>query len=351
MSGGPDFFVLTGFLGSGKTTLLRDFLAQPEAADTAVIVNEVGEIGLDGAILAEGANDVPISLLSNGCVCCSLGSDLAGTIESLVEARRRITAEPLRRIILETSGVSKPGPILRSLASLAPLRMRVGVVATFDCERAVELAAFEEAAAQWAGAQTLVLTKRDAVAEAGLHAAREAVRAINPLAEVIDTPDRRTAVLAAFAPVHAGDPIDAVAERWTEMPRTAPHPRIKVMLARFRQPVAWAELAAWLDNLAGLCGDKLLRVKGLVQVEGHAQRALVQSVGTLFGAPRPFAGPANDERSFLVIIARDVDQPEIAALSPRLPMIVSQLGGPSSHGGSAGIFTAQAVEPPAVTSK
>ena len=123
-----DFVVLTGFLGSGKTTLLRDFLALPEAADTAVIVNEVGEIGLDGAILAEGTSGLPMAMLSNGCICCPLGSDLANTID----AARRQPRLPLRRIVLETSGLSKPGPMLRSLAGLAALRLRVSVVATFD---------------------------------------------------------------------------------------------------------------------------------------------------------------------------------------------------------------------------
>ena len=85
---GPDFVVLTGFLGSGKTTLLRDFLAGPEAADTAVIVNEAGEIGLDGVILREEGADTPIAMLSNGCICCQAGSDLAYTIDRLLSVQR-----------------------------------------------------------------------------------------------------------------------------------------------------------------------------------------------------------------------------------------------------------------------
>ena len=78
-----DFVVLTGFLGSGKTTLLRDFLSGPESADTAVIVNEAGEIGLDGVILNEGGGETPIAMLSNGCICCQAGSDLAFTIDDI----------------------------------------------------------------------------------------------------------------------------------------------------------------------------------------------------------------------------------------------------------------------------
>ena len=84
-----DFVVLTGFLGSGKTTLLRDFLAGPHAADTAVIVNEAGEIGLDGVILREGGGDTPIAMLANGCICCQAGSDLAFTIDRLLTTERR----------------------------------------------------------------------------------------------------------------------------------------------------------------------------------------------------------------------------------------------------------------------
>ena len=93
-----DFVVLTGFLGSGKTTLLRDFLTGPEAADTAVMVNEAGEIGLDGMILNEGGNDTPIAMLSDGCICCQAGSDLAYTIDRLLATERPGAIGPLRRI-------------------------------------------------------------------------------------------------------------------------------------------------------------------------------------------------------------------------------------------------------------
>src|ERR1700758_5596733 len=140
MSGGSlDFLVLTGFLGSGKTTLLRDFLNGPEAADTAVIVNEVGEIGLDGIVLRESGDDLPVAMLSNGCVCCQIGSDLAFTIDRLITGKRPDGTGPLRRIILETSGLSKPGPVLRTLATLAEHRMRVAVVGTFDLTRGTEI--------------------------------------------------------------------------------------------------------------------------------------------------------------------------------------------------------------------
>jgi G3E family GTPase len=302
-----EFVVLTGFLGSGKTTLLADFLALPEVADTAVIVNEIGEIGLDGAILAE-SGDVPIAMLDNGCICCSLAGDLEQTVGALMAARR--DGPPLARIILETSGLSKPGPILRSLAGLAPLEFRVGVVATVDSRAGAIASGFEEAAAQWAGAQTLVLTKCDMASPVERRRAREAAIGINPLAELIDSDDRDTAVRAAFA---SRQPAFVPPQFWTA-PRLR-HPRIQVLLAQPDEAILWDELAEWLDNLAGLLGERLLRIKGVVRVADRARPILVQSVGTLFSAPRPF-GEIGDGKSFLVLILRDTDRAELKGIEP-----------------------------------
>jgi G3E family GTPase len=293
--------------------LLRDFLAMPEGAGTAVIVNEVGEIGLDGAILAENASGLRMAMLANGCVCCALGSDLADTVEQLLESR----TSPLCRIVLETSGVSKPGPILRGLAGLARLRLRVGVVATFDCVRGAEVSDFEEAAAQWAGAGTLVLTRRDIASAEQMKAARAMARSVNPLAEIVDLADRRACVRAAFAP-RAAAPIglpDAAA---------TPHARIAVMLVRWTATPGWDDLAAWLDNLSGLLGDRLLRVKGVVAVADIPRPLLVQSVGTMFSAPRPFDGPV--DTSFLVVIARDASGEELRDVMPPLDIVISRVG-------------------------
>jgi G3E family GTPase len=309
---GPDFVVLTGFLGSGKTTLLRDFLAAPEAADTAVMVNEAGEIGLDGVILSEG-RDTPIAMLSNGCICCQAGSDLAYTIDRLLTTARPGATGPLRRIVLETSGLSKPSPVLRQLASLATHRLRVSVLATYDATRSAETAAFEEAAAQWAAAHRIVVTKTDAVSSEALARARDDVAALNPLAEIVATDDRRCAVAAAFAPLAptAAIPLPTFAA----MP--AAHPRIAVRLARPAGVLAYDDLAFWLDNLAGALGERLLRLKGLVRVAESPRPLLVQSVGTLFSAPRPFGAPEEAPPPlFLVIIARDLETGELEAVEP-----------------------------------
>jgi G3E family GTPase len=306
-----DFFVLTGFLGSGKTTLLRDFLELPQAADTAVIVNEVGEIGLDGIVLRESGDDVPMAMLSNGCVCCQIGSDLAFTIDRLVMAKRPDGAGPLRRIILETSGLSKPGPVLRTLATLADHCMKVAVVGTFDLTRGTDVAAFEEAVAQWAAAHRIVATKADLVSSDALAAAPSAIATVNPLAEVIATADRASAMLAAFAPLQAAPPLRAVGHDLK-----AAHPRVALCIARPGGDVAFPDLAAWLDNLAGALGERLLRIKGLVQVMESARPLLIESVGTVFSPPRPLHIADGAPSSFLIIIGRDVSQNELTPIAP-----------------------------------
>jgi len=309
---GPEFVVLTGFLGTGKTTLLRDFLERPETADTAVIVNEVGEIGLDGAILRESGADAPMVMLSNGCICCQAGSDLALTVDALLTAERPTDSGPLRRIILETSGLSKPGSILRQLASLADYRMRITVVATFDATRGSGPAAFEEAATQWAAAHRIVVTKADAIAEEGVARARAEIGALNPLAEIVATADRAAAVATAFAPVARALPMPVL----PGVAAGTAHPRIAVRLARPAGVLAYDDLAAWLDNLAGALGDRLLRLKGLVRVAQSTRPILVQSVGTTFSLPRPFGQPDSVVPLFLVIIARDLAEAELDAVQP-----------------------------------
>ncbi len=301
-----DFVVLTGFLGSGKTTLLRDYLTAPEAADTAVIVNEAGEIGLDGVLLRENGGDTPMAMLANGCICCTAGSDLAFTIDRL------LATKPLKRIVLETSGLAKPGPVLRQLGGLAEHRLRVSVLATLDATRGVAVAEFDEAAAQWAAAHRIVVTKTDAAPSGAVARASEEIAALNPLAEIVATADRKEAVASAFAPLASAAPMPAP----PESPANAVHPRIVVSLARPASVLAYDDLCFWLDNLAGALGERLLRLKGLVRVRESERPLLVQSVGTVFSPPRPFGALDATTPEFLVIIARDLNAGELEAVAP-----------------------------------
>jgi G3E family GTPase len=173
-------------------------------------------------------------------------------------------------------------------------------------------ASFEEAAAQWAAAHRIVVTKADAVPDGALTRARGEAAALNPLAEIVATTSRDEAVAAAFAPLAGIAAMPA-------LPRsaaTAAHPRIAVRLARPAGILGYDALAAWLDNLAGALGDRLLRLKGLVRVAESERPVLVQSVGTSFSTPRPFGSPDSDMPLFLVVIACDLEDAELDAVQP-----------------------------------
>jgi len=315
-----DFVLLTGFLGSGKTTLLVDFLRQPEAADTAVIVNEVGQIDIDGAVIAADTGGLPMALLANGCVCCSIANDLLYTVEALIATREASGQTPFRRIILECSGLARPGPIIRALGELAPLGMRLSVVAACDATAApFGAATFETAAAQIAAAGTLVLTKLDQACGIAL---AERLRGINPLAALVVEPDPALRALAAFTAEPAvGKP---------DLPGIG-HPRVAVMTAQIGA-VALHAILEWLENLAGLAGDRMLRIKGVVRPSDTGCCVLFQAVGTAHSQPRPFDGPAEG----LVIIAHDLLPEEIMAMQPDFPVRL--------HTKAAGPFQAAAAQ-------
>lgn len=314
-----DLFLLCGFLGSGKTTLLVDYLRDPASRDTGVIVNEAGEIGVDGAIVANDSDNVPMTLMANGCVCCSLRSDLVYTLSALLDAPRPEGEGPLQRVILECSGLSRPGPIIASLADpeLASRGLRLTVVCTDDCARDPDaLAEMDEAMAQFGAAHRIVLTKTDLLPASALDARAARAALLNPLADVIAEPDRRRAVQAAFAPSQGVADLAGLAARMLAASKPGlPHPRIRVMAARAREGISWTDFSEWLDNLAGLCGERLLRVKAVVRVADCAEPILIQSVGTTFSAPQRLTRQP-DASAAIIVIARDIDADDIRALAP-----------------------------------
>lgn len=334
-----DFVVLCGFLGSGKTTLLVDLLSQQSLEDTAVIVNEAGEIGLDGALIAEAGDTSQTMLLSNGCVCCSLRSSLVITIAELLDAPRKIGAPPIRRIILETSGLSRPGPILASLADpeLSSRHLRVCVVCTYDSsQESLHEDTFEEAAAQLTAAQRIVMTKVDLVDDDALTEAKQRAQAINPLARIVCSRDRDVLVEEAFleqdfSPSSGrADLIDMAIQALGQYRSDAVHARIHVMRASLTQPIVWEEFSTWLDDLAGTCGEQLLRVKALVHVEDCEDPILVQSVGTTYGMPRRMTQHRHSP-NIIVVITRDLNAEDIALQLPHPFIKLQSLAVPSEQ--------------------
>lgn len=306
---GTDFHILCGFLGSGKTTLLLDFLALPEAADTAVLVNDVGMIDVDGVVVAGAATGMPVAMLANGCVCCSIGNELVVTIGNLMHDRQEAGLPPFRRMILECSGLSRPSPIIRSLSDLGMFDFRLRVLATFDAGQGADHAAhFDEAAAQLAAAQSVVLSKLDLPGAPSPEAGSAAALALNPLAQVVAEPDRAARARAAFAgrgPVATADQVVLGGLRAMR------HPRIGVFLATIPPERDWDAVALWIEDLAARCGERLLRVKGLVRVAGIDGAVLVQAVGTIFSPPLRMAPGIGGTPGAVVVIVQDLSAAEL----------------------------------------
>jgi len=308
----PEFVLLTGSLGSGKTTLLCDYLSQPDSADTGVIVNEAGEINVDGAVVSSGRRDLPMTLLGNGCVCCSFGDDLHSAIDELLAARRQSGAGEFRRIILETSGLAIPSPILRSLMRYDRAEYRLRIVSTLDAvDPRADDVTFPIRSAQLTAAQSIVLTKLDQVSHGARVAAERVAREFNPASVLVAMEDRSARARAAFAPSELE--AKTVASQFQAIAATD-HSRLGVFFAQWPGSVPWADLGDWLEDLAGLCGDRLLRVKGLVSVGGAPRPILIDGVGTTFAEPRWTDADLAAGRG-IVIIARDVGLDELTDMS------------------------------------
>ncbi len=318
-----EFVILCGFLGSGKTTLLGQFLSGRDLRDTAVIVNEAGEVGIDAAVIQAQAPEDPVLMLDNGCVCCSLRSSLVDTVLRLLAMPRPPGAPKLERIVLETSGISRPGEVLATLRDRELVGMRIDfrVLATFDATRSISAPELQmdEALAQWAAAQRIVVTKLDQVDADGLAAARIGAMTVNPLAESVVEMEIERRVARAFARGEAASAEAPAAQRL----RRLPHPRLRVLQGQPDGSLTWPAFAAWVDDLAGLLGERLLRFKAIVQLDGEAEPILLQSVGTVFGAVER-APRLHDHRaprsSSIIVIVRDCEADWIDAQLPDSPV-------------------------------
>jgi G3E family GTPase len=325
--------VITGFLGSGKTTLLNRLLQRPEMAGAAVIINEFGEIGLDHLLIATPSENTV--LLSSGCLCCTVRGDLVETLADLYRKRRDGAIPGFDRVLVETTGLADPVPILQTLITdpeLAPLFALDSVVTLVDAVNgAQQLDAHPESVKQIAVADRLLLTKTDLATTEMLEPLRERLARVNPGAH------RVTSVQGAVEPHHlfgAGlDRDDAdVVRRWlgeAQFVKIENHSRhhahdvnrhddrIRAFCVYHEAPVSAAGLEMWLNMLAALRGTRLLRVKGLLNVAGMP--VAIHAVQTLIHEPITLARwPDEDRRSRLVFITRDMTREEIERTLPTL---------------------------------
>ncbi len=296
--------VLTGFLGSGKTTFLGRALTSPGMADTAVVINEFGAVGLDHLLIE--AADQEVLELPNGCVCCAVRQDLADTLYGLLRRRARGDIRLFNRIVLETSGLAEPSPILFTLSADAflesSLRVDTVVTAVDSIAGLSTIDRFPEATAQVAAADRLLLTKTDLATPPSELLAR--LEALNPAARLVD------AMSAEPAAILFGGDNTAVAPRRQRFSATAVHAHgIAAFVVVLRQPMTRLQFAMALGGLAREYGEDLLRVKGIVAFADRAGGpAAIHAVQHTMYPPRWLdAWPGGDQTSRLVFIVRNIE--------------------------------------------
>jgi G3E family GTPase len=311
----PDFTpvtLITGFLGSGKTTLLQRLLLDPALSDTAVLVNEFGEVGLDHHLL-EGISETMV-MLQSGCVCCTIRGELSTAIKDLHSRRERGLLPPFRRLVIESTGLADPFPILSTVRSDPVLRHHFclgNVITTVDAVNgARQLDAQPESLKQIAVADRLVLTKTDLATVETADRVTRRLRQINPGAPLWrgaeDDLDAEALLSANGADVEYWQS----AEHDDHTPDDRHHHAddIRTLALSFDDPVDWTRFAIWLTMLLHRYGEKLLRVKGILDVTGSTTPVAVHAVQHLVHPPRHLrAWSDEDRRSRLVFIARGLD--------------------------------------------
>ncbi len=328
--------LLTGFLGSGKTTLLNRLLKHPAMGETAVIVNEFGEVGIDNVLIEQvDGNTV---LLDSGCLCCTVKSDLTQTMWDLAVKRDHKDVPPFQRLVIETTGLADPAPIIHLLMTepLLATRFRLdSVVTTVDAVNGWNTLDKQiEAVKQAAMADRIVLTKTDLAKPQAVTMLRQRLNRLNPGAPIL---------LAAGGEIDPDvllraqlyDPLTKTADvqNWLNAEAFEPHDHdhhhdhghdhhhheqsaddvnrhddhIRAFCLTYDAPFEWETVATWLDLLAAYRGADLLRVKGILNVKGLDKPVAVHGVQHLFHPPATLpAWPDADRRSRIVFITRDV---------------------------------------------
>lgn len=302
--------LITGFLGSGKTTLIGRILRDPAFSRTAVIVNEFGEIGIDHTLIA--SSDESLLALTTGCLCCAVQTDLARTLLALMRRRDAGTAD-YDRVLIETSGLADPAPILHALMTdpqLAPTHRIGAVITVVDATQGEEtLQRHQEALRQVALADQLLVSKTDRTSPSDALLSR--LQALNPGASLTTT-----ATVEAEALFTAGS-VASLTQRMATLPRAPTRMTlgrgrhtdgIETFLLTRERPLPALALTLLLQSLAEHCGGRLLRVKGLVAIEEMLDRpAVIHGIRHVFEPPVFLDRWPNDEaRTQIVFIATDV---------------------------------------------
>jgi G3E family GTPase len=321
--------VVTGFLGSGKTTLIRELLRRPEGANTAVVINEYGEIGIDNALF-RASSDATV-LLGNGCRCCTVRTDLQESLRMLFADRARGAVPGFERVIIETSGLADPGPVLQTFASDRALGEEFhlqSLVTVIDAVNGkANLDRMPEARHQAALADRIVLSKTDAAD----------IAAIDGLTARIRELSAAPVMAASHGAIEPGFLLDEAPDL---APRLASHHHdhahahshgIDSFALFFDAPLPWRVFEQVMAVLTALRGPDLLRVKGLVAVTGCKGPVVLHAVQHVAHRPIELEDwPDGDRRSRLVFITRDLPREAVEQLFDAVCTVgtVGSAGGP-----------------------
>ena len=304
--------VITGFLGSGKTTVLNRLLRVPDLADTAVIINEFGEVGMDHLLVEQAIENAV--LLKNGCICCTVRGDVLDTIDELFRKREAGELPWFRRIAIETTGLADPAPVVHTLVDTSQPCHLDGIVVTADAIHIRDqLHEREEARHQVAFADRILLTKTDLVTAAEADMAEPAIRAFNAYASI-----RRV----ADGDVTPGDVFGLGPHQRPEiwLPDADQghrhdhhdHDGIASIVLRADMPIPGSALALWLNSLLSLHGARVLRLKGIARIEGMPRPVVLQAVHHVLHAltllPPRAAEAWGDKGGEIVVIHRGLPE-------------------------------------------
>jgi G3E family GTPase len=305
--------IVTGFLGAGKTTLVKHFLETPEGHGTAVLVNEFGQEGIDDVLLRNSTEKT--TLLGNGCLCCNFRSDLQNALHRMVVDRERGVVPPFSRVVIETSGLADPSPILTTFATDRALGGEFFVEAVITVIAAGSglktIGKYAEARRQVMLADRIVISKADIADEDAVETTTARLRELNPRARIIAADYGRLDPAWLTEAASARDGAIFMAED-VEVEHTD---RVRSFTITEDAPFAWEPFARAMETLIALRGADLLRVKGFLNVTGCKGPVVVQFVQHIAHPPTELAAwPDADRKSRIVFITRDIGEREVREL-------------------------------------
>jgi G3E family GTPase len=320
--------LLTGFLGSGKTTLLNRLLKHPSMSETAVLINEFGAVSIDHLLVREASENMIV--MSNGCICCSVAGDMVTALRDLYFKRANNEIPTFKRVVIETTGLADPAPIMHTLIEMPLVAARYslsGIVVTVDASHGMkQLDEHFESVKQAAVADRIVITKMDLVARDVTEKLHARLAALNPGAIIFEAvagdidpdllfdtglyqPGAKTADVQKWLRAEAYRPLPAKTGLFEQSEKPRHDERIRAFAVIIDVPIIWQNLVDALEMLTSMRGEQILRIKGIVNVANEAAPRAIHAVQhTIYPAARLPQWPDADHRTRLVFITRDLGE-------------------------------------------